>query len=123
MKYVALVYYDEATMQKLSQQQWDALNQECLACGDSLRERNYMLGGQALQSTTIATTLRVRSGQVEITDGPFAETKEQLAGFYLLDVKDLNEAIHVASKIPPARYGSIEIRPVRELQATDNQGY
>lgn len=123
MKYVALVYYDEATMQKLSQQQWDALNQECIACGDSLRERNSMLGGQALQPTTIATTLRVRSGQVEITDGPFAETKEQLAGFYLLDVKDLNEAIHVASKIPPARYGSIEIRPVRELQTTDNQNY
>ncbi|MEH6396831.1 YciI family protein [Pseudoalteromonas sp.] len=123
MKYVALVYYDEATMQTLSQQQWDELNQECIACGDALRERNYMLGGEALQPTTIATTLRVRSGQVEITDGPFAETKEQLAGFYLLDVKDLNEAIQVASKIPPARYGSIEIRPVRELQATDNLGY
>ena len=123
MKYVALIYYDEATMQELSQQQWDALNQECIACGDSLRERNYMLAGQALQATSIATTIRVRSGQVAITDGPFAETKEQLAGFYLLEVKDLNEAIQVASKIPPARYGSIELRPIRELQTTDNQSY
>lgn len=123
MKYVALVYYDEAKMQELTQEQWDALNRECMDCGESLRERQYMLGGEALLSVQTATTLRVRNHKVDIMDGPFAETKEQLAGFYLLDVRDLNEAIQVASKIPPARYGSIEIRPVRELKAEENIGY
>jgi hypothetical protein len=73
------------------------------------------LGGNALHSTTTATSVRVRDGKAVITDGPFAETKEQLAGFYLLDARDLNEAIQLASKIPPARLGCIEIRPVREL--------
>jgi hypothetical protein len=65
-----------------------------------------------------ATTVRVRNGKVSVTDGPFAETKEQLAGFYLIDAQDLDEAIHVAAKIPPARVGSIEVRPVRQLSAT-----
>ncbi|KJZ03749.1 YciI family protein [Pseudoalteromonas sp. CO348] len=123
MKYVALVYYDEQAMEKLSQDEWDALNRECIACGESLKEREQMIGGNALLSTQSATTLRIRAGKVDITDGPFAETKEQLAGFYLLDVKDLNEAIQAASKIPPARYGSIEIRPVRELQDENNVSY
>ncbi|MDO6705524.1 YciI family protein [Photobacterium sp. 1_MG-2023] len=123
MKYVALVYYDEATMKTLSQAEWDALNRECMDCGESLRSRDYLIGGEALLSVQSATTLRVRNGQVDITDGPFAETKEQLAGFYLLDVRDLNEAIQVASKIPPARYGCVEIRPVRELQAENNVSY
>ncbi|KDM91647.1 YciI family protein [Photobacterium galatheae] len=123
MKYVALVYYDESTLKALSQAEWDALNRECMACGESLRSRDYMIGGEALLSTQTATTLRVRNGKVDITDGPFAETKEQLAGFYLLDVRDLNEAIQVASQIPPARYGSVEIRPVRELQTENNVSY
>lgn len=123
MKYVALVYYDESKMKQLSQEEWDSLNRECMACGESLRSRNAMIGGEALLSTQTATTLRVRNGKVDVTDGPFAETKEQLAGFYLLDVRDLNEAIQTASKIPPARYGSVEIRPVRELQDENNVGY
>ena len=123
MKYVALVYYDESKMKELTQAEWDALNRECMACGESLRDREQMLGGEALLSTQTATTLRVRNNKVDITDGPFAETKEQLAGFYLLDVRDLNEAIQAASKIPPARYGSIEIRPVRELQDENNVSY
>lgn len=123
MKYVALVYYSESEMKKLSQRDWDNLNQECMACGENLQGRGLMIGGQALMPVASATTLRVRSGQVDITDGPFAETKEQLAGFYLLEAKDLNEAISAASKIPPARLGSIEIRPVRELAAENNIGY
>lgn len=123
MKYLALVYYDEKEMSQLSQAQWDALNQECMACGAHLRERGFMMGGEALQSTQTATTLRVREGRISITDGPFAETKEQLAGFYLLEARDLNAAIQVAGKIPPARYGSIEIRPVRELTPHNNRGY
>ncbi|GLQ31977.1 YciI family protein [Litoribrevibacter albus] len=123
MKYIALVYYDESKMKELSQVEWDALNRECIDCGESLRAQNHMIGGEPLLSTETATTLRVRNGKVDITDGPFAETKEQLAGFYLLDVRDLNEAIQAASKIPPARFGCIEIRPVRELQDENNIGY
>lgn len=123
MKYVALVYYSEQTMKQLTPEQWDALNQECIASGEKLRARGAMLGGEALHAVDSATTLRVRNGQLDIMDGPFAETKEQLAGFYLLQARDLNEAIQMASQIPPARYGSIEVRPVRELQQEGNVVY
>lgn len=123
MKYLALVYYDENRMNQMSQDEWDSLNRECMACGENLRGSGHMLDGSALQSVTTATTVRVRDGKVLATDGPFAETREQLAGFYLLEARDLNEAIALAGKIPPARYGSIEVRPVRELQAEDNTGY
>jgi len=73
------------------------------------------VGGEALQPVQTATTVRVRNGKLSVTDGPFAETKEQLAGFYLVEARDLNEAIQIAAKIPPARVGSVEVRPVREL--------
>ncbi len=109
MKYVCLVYGTEEKMAQIA----DA---ECMEFGQELDERGQRLGGNALQPTHTATTVRVRSGQTTVTDGPFAETKEQLAGFYLIEARDLNEAIRIASKIPPARIGSIEIRPVRELQ-------
>lgn len=115
MKYLCLVYYDEKAMAALPRSEWDDLNQECIACGDSLRASGHFLGGEPLFPTDTAATVRVRNGRVTTTDGPFAETKEQLAGFYLLDARDLNEAIQLAGKIPPARYGSIEVRPVREL--------
>jgi hypothetical protein len=121
MKYLCLVYFEEKNMQSMSQAEWDALNQECLACGDNLRSGGHWLGGEALQSVDTATTIRVRNGKATTTDGPFAETKEQLAGFYLLDARDLNEAIQLASKIPPARYGSIEVRPIREVVTEGNQ--
>lgn len=115
MKYLALVYYDETTMAAMSEAEWAALNRECIDCSDGLRASGHMLDGAPLEPTATATTLRVRNGKLSVTDGPFAETKEQLAGFYLLDARDLNEAIQLASKIPPARYGSIEVRPVRSL--------
>ncbi|GAA3961115.1 YciI family protein [Allohahella marinimesophila] len=115
MKYLALVYYDEQKMSAMSEKDWHALNRECLACGENLRASSIMIGGEALQTTDTATTVRVRDGKVTITDGPFAETKEQLAGFYMLEARDLNEAIQAASKIPPGRYGCVEVRPVREL--------
>lgn len=115
MKYLCLVYYEEKTMNAMSSSDWTALNHECLSCVDRLQSGGHFIAGQALQSVDTATTVRVRNGKVSATDGPFAETKEQLAGFYLLDARDLNEAIQLAGKIPPARYGSIEIRPVREL--------
>ena len=120
MKYLCLVYYSEEKMQQFSQDEWDALNRECIECVAGLTASGHFIDGAPLQSTVMATTLRVRDGEAMITDGPFAETKEQLAGFYMLDARDLNEAIRLAEKIPPARYGSVEIRPVRELQAQGN---
>lgn len=115
MKYLCLVYYEEKTIDAMTKDEWDALNGECVASVARLQQSGNFLGGNALQSVHTATTVRVRNGKASITDGPFAETKEQLAGFYLLDARDLNEVIQLASKIPPARLGSIEIRPIREL--------
>jgi hypothetical protein len=120
MKYLCLVYYREADINDLSQTAWDALNRECMAFGESVVVSGHMTGGQALESTATATTVRVRNGKTTITDGPFAETKEQLAGFYQLEARDLNEAIQIAARIPPARLGSVEIRPIRELAPEDN---
>jgi hypothetical protein len=89
---------------------------ECLAFDQGLRASGHCVASEALQPVETATTLRVRNGKLSVSDGPFAETKEQLAGFYLVDARDLNEAIQMASKIPPARVGSIEVRPVRPIR-------
>ncbi|WP_331347184.1 YciI family protein [Cellvibrio sp. UBA7661] len=121
MKYLCMVYYDENIINNMTSSEWKSLNAECEACGESLRSTGKMIGGNALHPTTTATSLRIREGKPLITDGPFAETKEQLAGFYLLDARDLNEAIQLASKIPPARIGTIEIRPIRELDSTKDE--
>jgi len=123
MKYLALVYYEEKTINAMTQAEWQLLNNECVACGEDLREGGYMIGGNALHSVTTATSVRLRDGKPIITDGPFAETKEQLAGFYMLEAHDLNEAIQLASKIPPARLGCIEIRPVRELDPAKDERF
>ena len=109
MKYVCLVYLEDQKLRAVP-------DSECMACGNGLRESGVLVAAEALKPTETATTVRVRHGRVTITDGPFAETKEQLAGFYLIDARDLDEAIAVAAKIPPAREGSIEVRPVRELE-------
>jgi hypothetical protein len=108
MKYLCLVY--------LEKEKWSAVpDRECANCGDGLRARGVLVAAEPLHPVETATTVRVRNGRVTVTDGPFAETKEALAGFYLVEARDLNEAIQYASKIPPAREGSIEVRPVREL--------
>jgi hypothetical protein len=83
-----------------------------------IRHDGYCLASEALESVQTATTVRVRNGKTSVTDGPFAETKEQLAGFYMIDARDLNEAIQIAAKIPPARVGCIEVRPVRPIRET-----
>jgi len=110
VKYLCLVYSEEEKLNAID-------DRECLAVSDELRLGGYRLAAEALQPVQTATTVRIRHGRLSLTDGPFAETKEQLAGFYLIEARDLNEAIQVASKIPPARVGSIEVRPVRELSA------
>lgn len=115
MKYLCLVYYDEATVGQMSPEDWLALNHECVRYGDAIADTGHRLGGAALEPTRTAVTVRVRNGQAAVTDGPFAETREQLAGFYLIDARDLDDAVQVAARIPPARLGSIEIRPVRDL--------
>lgn len=120
MKYVALVYYDEGIMQRMSQEEWDALNRECIACVEKLEADGHYVGGEPLYPVATATTVRMRGNRMSVTDGPFAETREQLAGFYLLEARDLDEAVRLAGGIPPARYGSIEVRPVRELMADGN---
>src|SRR5262245_26214662 len=108
MKYLCLVYLDK--------DHWSAVpDRECANCGQDLRSRGVLLAAEPLHPVETASTVRIRNGKLSVTDGPFAETKEQLAGFYLIEARDLNEAIQVASKIPPARTGSIEVRPVREL--------
>jgi hypothetical protein len=110
MKYLCLVYLEGPKLRAVP-------DTECAACGDGLKKSGVLLAAEPLQPIETATTVRVRNGKLSVTDGPFAETKEQLAGFYLIEARDLNEAIQVASKIPPAREGSIEVRPVRELEA------
>jgi hypothetical protein len=110
MKYLCLVYMEEHTLAAVP-------DSECMAYGESLRKSGRYIAAEALQRVDTATTVRVRNGKVTTTDGPFAETKEQLAGFYLIDAEDLDEAVRVAAQIPPARVGSIEVRPVRELAA------
>ena len=114
MKYLCLIYQNEESSAR-NAQQGVPMSQEYFAFTQEIQKSGHMLGGNALQPANTATTVRVRNGKVSVTDGPFAETKEQLAGFYLIEARDLNEAIQAAVKIPPAREGSIEVRPVREL--------
>lgn len=109
MKYLCLVYAEENRLDAVP-------DSECLAYDAALRASGHCLASEALQPIETATTVRVRNGKVSITDGPFAETKEQLAGFYLIEAKDLNEAVQLAAKIPPARVGSIEVRPIRPIR-------
>ena len=115
MKYLCLVYADEKMLEEID-------DGECLACGDGLRASGHYVTGAPLHPVSTATTLRVREGKVSITDGPFAETKEQLTGFYMLEAADLDEALALAARIPPARVGSIEVRPVRELAPGNRHG-
>jgi hypothetical protein len=111
MKYLCLVYLDEKRLEELP-------DEDCVEYDASIRRSGHCLASEALQSVQTATTVRVRNGKMSITDGPFAETKEQLAGFYMIEARDLNEAIQIASKIPPARVGSIEVRPIRPIRET-----
>jgi hypothetical protein len=113
MKYLCLVYGEEQKMREV-----DDLH--CLAFDQSVRKSGHCIASEALQPISTATTVRVRNGKVTVTDGPFAETKECLAGFYMIEARDLNEAIQIASRIPPAQIGSIEVRPIRPIREMPN---
>ncbi len=111
MKYLCLVYGDENTLHSVP-------DGECVGYDEEIRTCGVCLASEALEPVATATTVRVRDGKRTVTDGPFAETKEHLAGFYLIEASDLDEAIEVAARIPPARVGTIEIRPVRPIRET-----
>jgi len=115
MKYLCLVYHEEERVDALPKEEFDAIMSDVLDYREELRQSGHYITSSPLQPVQTATTIRVRNGKVTITDGPFAETKEQLGGFYLIEARDLNDAIRVATRMPPARLGSIEIRPLNEL--------
>ena len=114
MKFVCLVYGEQKQISAMT-------DNECMAYDQSLRDAGRCLASEALQPVHTAASVRVRDGKMSVTDGPFTETKEVLAGFYLIDATDRNEAIQIASKMPPASVGTVEVRPVRELTSTTGE--
>jgi hypothetical protein len=112
MKYLCLAYEEEAVLNGLSPDEWQALRQETLDYVEGLRRSGRLIATHPLRSASTAATVRVRDGQLSVTDGPFAETKEQLGGYFLVEAKDLDEAVRIAAEWPSARLGTIEVRPV-----------
>jgi len=117
MKYLCLIYDEEKKLETMSKADGEAMMGEYFGFTEGIKKSGHYLGGNALQPVQTATTVRVRNGKVSTTDGPFAETQEQLGGYYLIEAKDLNDAIQVAAKIPSSRIGSIEVRPIMEFDA------
>jgi hypothetical protein len=114
MKYLCLIYDEEKKLRAMTKSEMDGLMGEYFAFTKAIQNSGHLLGGNDLQPVQNATTVRVRGGKVSTTDGPFAETKEQLGGYYLIEAADLNEAIQIAARIPSAKLGAIEVRPVQE---------
>jgi hypothetical protein len=112
MKFLGMAYEEERKLDELSERDWLALRQETLDYVAALRASGSLIDTQALQSATTAATVRVRDGKMSVTDGPFAETKEVLGGFFIFEARDIHEAIEIASRWPSARLGSIEVRPL-----------
>lgn len=115
MNYLCLIYIDEKQLESLPQNELDTLMEETSAYNELLQQRGHLISTAGLKPVQTATTLRLRQGKVSMTDGPFAETKEVLGGFYLIEARDLNEAIQLASQSPSLRIGSVEVRPIDEL--------
>ena len=114
MKYLCLAYEQESKLASMSREQWQSLREETLAYVEQMQRSGQLITTWPLQTVRNATTVRVRNGQLSATDGPFAETKEQLGGFFMIEARDLNEAIQIAGRWPSARFGSIEVRPIAE---------
>jgi hypothetical protein len=115
MRYILLICADESAVQALSPAEGEAMTGEYMKFGEEMTKRGVVQGGERLHPTTDATTVQVRNGEVLTSDGPFAETKEQIGGYYVVDAKDLDEAIEIAAKIPGARLGTIEVRPIWDM--------
>ena len=118
MKYLCTVFFDENKLTVLSKRESDSLTAESLAYNGVLQKKGQFIVAQALQPVRAASTVRMKRGKISVIDGPFAETKEQIGGFILIEAKDLKEAIEVASKIPIIRLGGVEVRPIQELSAS-----
>jgi hypothetical protein len=112
MKYLCLAFEEESKLNALTREQWASLRQETLNYAEALRESGHLIVAEPLQSASSGVSIRVRNGNLSTTDGPFAETKEQLGGIFLIDARDLNEAIQIAAGWPSARIGTIEVRPI-----------
>jgi hypothetical protein len=112
MKYLCLIYDEEKKMATMSKSDGDVFMGEYFGFTDAIKKSGHYVAGEALQPVHTATTVRVRGGKLSTTDGPFAETKEQLGGFYMIEARDLNDALQIAARIPSARTGSVEVRPV-----------
>jgi hypothetical protein len=112
MKFLCLAYEEQRIFDQQSPEEWQAMRQETLEYVEALRSSGKLLDARPLQSATTASTLRVRNGKLSITDGPFAETKEQIGGFFLIEASDFDEALRIAARWPSARIGTIEVRPV-----------
>ena len=121
MKYLCLAYEQESRLAAMPRAQWLALREETLACVEQMRSNGQLLDAAPLQTVRSAATVRVRNGRLSATDGPFAETKEQLGGFFMIEARDLNEAIQIAGRWPSARFGSIEVRPIAEGLPEENR--
>jgi hypothetical protein len=121
MKYLGIAYEEEQALNALTEGEWHTLRQETLDYVETLDRSGRLVLAQPLQSATRAATLRVRNGRVLITDGPFAETKEQIGGFFLFEAASLQDALDVAAKWPSARLGTIEVRPIEEGLRVDRR--
>ena len=113
MQYLLLIYQNEAEVEKMTEAQMKQVHSDYMAYTQSIVQSGHFKAGDALQRTSTATTVRVRNGKTLTTDGPFAETREQLAGYYLVEAKDLDQAVTIAERIPSAKWGSVEVRPIR----------
>ena len=114
MNYLCLIYYDEKKLDNMPKTERDALYDEAYAYYDELVRNGHGIAGDPLQPVATARTVRVPKGKASVTDGPYVETKEQLGGYILMHARDLDEAVQLASKIPPARLGGVEVRPIHE---------
>lgn len=121
MKFLCFAWEEEQALNALSEREWQALRQETLDYVDGLRASGRLLDAQPLQSATAGAVVRVRQGRTSVTDGPFVETKEQIGGFFLIDVADRDEALRIAAAWPSARIGSIEVRPLEDGLNTDSR--
>ena len=121
MKYLCLVYVDDKILENMTTAEHLAMDDEALAYDQRLRDSGHFVAANALEPVSTATSIRLRGTKVSITDGPFVDTFEKLGGFVLIEAKDLDEAIQIASKIPPGRMGGIEVRPVKELTGSCSQ--
>jgi hypothetical protein len=123
MKFMFMIYHDENVLDAMPEKEMQALVDSAIEYSEEIERTGHYIVSDALQRTGTARTIRVRGGKVTATDGPFAETKEQLGGFFLIDAKDIDESCAIASRVPPARVGVIEVRPVQELtHSRDRRG-